>query len=213
VFRSTARRPGPAFLQDECQLLPKIRPRRGAAARWKPGTSGHDRAGANVLTWRSSRAFWSQVQDSARSRPHEVTSSRRSSSRQGGDHGQNIGVACHHARAFDRKAIAEKKQTIRMETFLQGFISSLLDRPREPTSRSCSTTTTDLNFLSRQAADFAVGAAAEYRNEDEGWAFRCRGSIAGDPALSWHLIQRLSPTNSHHHVPGHAGRSTRVTFR
>jgi len=38
---------------------------------------------------------------------------------------------------------------------------------------------------------FAVGAAAEYRSEDEGWGIPVSRPIPGDPALSWHLINAL----------------------
>lgn len=38
---------------------------------------------------------------------------------------------------------------------------------------------------------FAVGAANEYRNEDEGWGIPVSRAVAGDPALSWHVINTL----------------------
>ena len=48
-----------------------------------------------------------------------------------------------------------------------------------------------LNFFLDKLPTFAVGAASEYRNEDEGWGIPVSRSIAGDPALSWHLINAL----------------------
>ena len=48
-----------------------------------------------------------------------------------------------------------------------------------------------LNFFLDKLPTFAVGAAATYRNEDEGWGIPVSRSIAGDPALSWHLINAL----------------------
>jgi protocatechuate 4,5-dioxygenase beta chain len=48
-----------------------------------------------------------------------------------------------------------------------------------------------LNFFLDKMPTFAVGAAAEYRNADEGWGLPVQGSIAGAPALSWHIIERL----------------------
>lgn len=48
-----------------------------------------------------------------------------------------------------------------------------------------------LNFFLDKLPTFAVGAADEYRNEDEGWGIPVSRAIAGDPALSWHLINAL----------------------
>jgi protocatechuate 4,5-dioxygenase beta chain len=48
-----------------------------------------------------------------------------------------------------------------------------------------------LNFFLDKMPTFAVGAAAEYRNADEGWGIPTLPPYRGDPALSWHLIERL----------------------
>ena len=48
-----------------------------------------------------------------------------------------------------------------------------------------------LNFFLDKLPTFAVGAAKEYRNEDEGWGIPVSRAIAGDPELSWHLINAL----------------------
>jgi protocatechuate 4,5-dioxygenase beta chain len=48
-----------------------------------------------------------------------------------------------------------------------------------------------LNFFLDQLPTFAVGAAPEYRNADEGWGIPTMRPIRGDPALSWHLIDSL----------------------
>jgi protocatechuate 4,5-dioxygenase, beta chain len=48
-----------------------------------------------------------------------------------------------------------------------------------------------LNFFLDKMPTFAIGAASEYRNEDEGWGLPPVRSFVGDPALSWHLIQSL----------------------
>jgi protocatechuate 4,5-dioxygenase, beta chain len=48
-----------------------------------------------------------------------------------------------------------------------------------------------LNFFLDKLPTFAVGAAPEYRNEDEGWGIPVSRAAAGDPALSWHLINAL----------------------
>ena len=48
-----------------------------------------------------------------------------------------------------------------------------------------------LNFFLDKMPTFAVGAANEYRNEDEGWGIPVSRAVAGDPDLSWHLINAL----------------------
>lgn len=48
-----------------------------------------------------------------------------------------------------------------------------------------------LNFFLDKLPTFAVGAAAEYQNADEGWGLSPVGPFPGDPALSWHMIESL----------------------
>jgi protocatechuate 4,5-dioxygenase beta chain len=48
-----------------------------------------------------------------------------------------------------------------------------------------------LNFFLDKMPTFAVGAAGEYRNADEGWGIPTLPPFAGDPELSWHLIESL----------------------
>jgi len=48
-----------------------------------------------------------------------------------------------------------------------------------------------LNFFLDKMPTFAVGAAASYRNEDEGWGIPALGEFRGDAAWSWHLIESL----------------------
>jgi len=48
-----------------------------------------------------------------------------------------------------------------------------------------------LNFFLDKMPTFAVGAAAEYRNADEGWGLPVQPPFRGDPELSWHLIEAL----------------------
>jgi protocatechuate 4,5-dioxygenase beta chain len=48
-----------------------------------------------------------------------------------------------------------------------------------------------LNFFLDKLPTFAVGAAPEYRNADEGWGIPTVQPFRGDPALSWHLIESL----------------------
>src|SRR5512139_1427724 len=48
-----------------------------------------------------------------------------------------------------------------------------------------------LNFFLDKLPTFAVGAAPEYRNADEGWGIPTLRPFAGDPELSWHIIESL----------------------
>ncbi len=48
-----------------------------------------------------------------------------------------------------------------------------------------------LNFFLDKMPTFAVGAAASYRHEDEGWGISFPHPIAGDTDLSWHIIEGL----------------------
>jgi protocatechuate 4,5-dioxygenase beta chain len=48
-----------------------------------------------------------------------------------------------------------------------------------------------LNFFLDKMPTFAVGAAAEYSNADEGWGIPTLPPHRGHPELSWHLINSL----------------------
>src|SRR5689334_22665060 len=48
-----------------------------------------------------------------------------------------------------------------------------------------------LNFFLDKMPTFAVGAASQYFNADEGWGLPVAAPFRGDPELSWHLIESL----------------------
>jgi protocatechuate 4,5-dioxygenase beta chain len=48
-----------------------------------------------------------------------------------------------------------------------------------------------LNFFLDKMPTFAVGAASEYRNADEGWGIPTMPPFPGNLDLSWHLIEAL----------------------
>ncbi|GAB4042095.1 MAG: gallate dioxygenase [Rubrivivax sp.] len=48
-----------------------------------------------------------------------------------------------------------------------------------------------LNFFLDKMPTFAIGAAPEYRSEDEGWGIPVVPPMQGDLDLSWHLIESL----------------------
>jgi protocatechuate 4,5-dioxygenase beta chain len=48
-----------------------------------------------------------------------------------------------------------------------------------------------LNFFLDKMPTFAVGAAQQYHNADEGWGIPTLPPFQGNPSLSWHLINHL----------------------
>jgi protocatechuate 4,5-dioxygenase beta chain len=102
------------------------------------------------------------------------------------------GVATTHVPSI-AKAIADKKQNDPYwRPFFQGFdfVHRWLAQ-NKPDVAVVFYNDHGLNFFLDKMPTFAIGAAEEYRNEDEGWGIPVSRSIAGDPALSWHLINAL----------------------
>ena len=101
-------------------------------------------------------------------------------------------VASTHVPAIG-KAIAEKKHNDPYwKPFFQGFdyVHRWLTREK-PDVAVIFYNDHGLNFFLDKLPTFAVGAADEYRNEDEGWGIPVARSVPGDPELSWHLINAL----------------------
>ena len=48
-----------------------------------------------------------------------------------------------------------------------------------------------LNFFLDKLPTFAIGAAPEYHNADEGWGLPTLPPYPGDPKLSWHMIESV----------------------
>jgi protocatechuate 4,5-dioxygenase, beta chain len=102
------------------------------------------------------------------------------------------GIATTHVPSIG-KAIAEKKQNDPYwRPFFEGFayVHSWLAREK-PDVAVVFYNDHGLNFFLDKLPTFAVGAAPEYRNEDEGWGIPVSRPVPGDPALSWHLINAL----------------------
>ena len=102
------------------------------------------------------------------------------------------GVASTHVPAIG-KAIAEKKQDDPYwKPFFQGFdyVHQWLAREK-PDVAVVFYNDHGLNFFLDKLPTFAIGAAGQYRNEDEGWGIPVSRSLNGHPALSWHLINQL----------------------
>jgi protocatechuate 4,5-dioxygenase beta chain len=102
------------------------------------------------------------------------------------------GVATTHVPSIG-KAIADKKQNDPYwSPFFKGFdyVHGWLAREK-PDVAVVFYNDHGLNFFLDKLPTFAVGAAKEYRSEDEGWGIPVSRSIPGDPELSWHLINAL----------------------
>ncbi|HUZ32086.1 MAG TPA: class III extradiol dioxygenase family protein [Xanthobacteraceae bacterium] len=102
------------------------------------------------------------------------------------------GIATTHVPSIG-KAIAEQKQRgPYWQPFFKGFdyVHNWLARIR-PDIAVVFYNDHGLNFFLDKLPTFAVGAANEYRSEDEGWGIPVSRPIAGDAALSWHLINAL----------------------
>ena len=48
-----------------------------------------------------------------------------------------------------------------------------------------------LNFFLDKMPTFAIGAAPQYRHEDEGWGIAFQRPFEGHPDLSWHIIEEV----------------------
>lgn len=93
-----------------------------------------------------------------------------------------IGGAIHHGRQNEPY----------WKPFFDGFppVHAWLDRVR-PDVVVVFYNDHGLNFFLDKMPTFAVGAATEYRNADEGWGLPTTAPVAGCPELSWHLISEL----------------------
>jgi protocatechuate 4,5-dioxygenase, beta chain len=102
------------------------------------------------------------------------------------------GIATTHVPSIG-KAIADKKQNDPYwKPFFRGFdyVHYWLAREK-PDIAVVFYNDHGLNFFLDKMPTFAVGAASEYRNEDEGWGIPVSRSVRGDPDFSWHVINRL----------------------
>ncbi|HTZ01741.1 MAG TPA: class III extradiol dioxygenase family protein [Xanthobacteraceae bacterium] len=102
------------------------------------------------------------------------------------------GVATTHVPSIG-KAIAEKKQNDPYwKPFFKGFdyVHYWLAREK-PDIAVVFYNDNGLNFFLDKIPTFAVGAATEYKNQDEGWGIPVSRAVGGDPALSWHIINNL----------------------
>jgi len=102
------------------------------------------------------------------------------------------GIATSHIPAIG-KAIAQGiQQQPYWKAFFDGYnpVHAWLER-EQPDVAVVIYNDHGLNFFLDKMPTFAVGAANEYRNADEGWGLPVSLPFTGFPELSWHVIESL----------------------
>jgi protocatechuate 4,5-dioxygenase beta chain len=102
------------------------------------------------------------------------------------------GIFTSHVPAIGKAITERRDQHPYWKPFFDGFvpIRRWLDE-RKPDVAVVFSNDHGLNFFLDKMPTFAVGAAAEYRNGDEGWGLPVYRPFPGFQALSWHLIEHL----------------------
>jgi protocatechuate 4,5-dioxygenase beta chain len=102
------------------------------------------------------------------------------------------GIATSHIPAIGGAIAAKKFDDTYWKPFFDGYppVHAWLERMR-PDVAVVVYNDHGLNFFLDKMPTFAIGAAAEYRNADEGWGLAPVTPFPGHPALSWHLIESL----------------------
>ena len=102
------------------------------------------------------------------------------------------GIATSHIPSIG-KAIARKFQNDpQWKPFFDGYkpVHAWLDE-MQPDLAVVVYNDHGLNFFLDKLPTFAVGAARQYNNADEGWGLPVTAPFPGDPGFSWHLIDSL----------------------
>jgi len=102
------------------------------------------------------------------------------------------GIATSHVPAIGKAIALGIQQQPYWKPFFDGFrnVHEWLDQER-PDVAVVIYNDHGLNFFLDKMPTFAVGAAAEYRNADEGWGLPVSSPFTGYPAMSWHVIESL----------------------
>lgn len=97
-----------------------------------------------------------------------------------------------HVPAIGKAIHQNLQQDPYWKPFFDGFppIRAWLDRVKPDIVVSCYNDH-GLNFFLDKQPTFAIGAAPEYRSEDEGWGIPTMPSFPGAEDLSWHIRDRL----------------------
>ena len=101
-------------------------------------------------------------------------------------------VATSHIPAIGKAIVDKKQNDPYWKPFFAGFdfVHGWLERAR-PDIAVVFYNDHGLNFFLDKMPTFAVGAAPEYKNSDEGWGLPVAHAFAGHTRLSWHLIDNL----------------------
>lgn len=102
------------------------------------------------------------------------------------------GIATSHIPAIGGAIAAGRQADPYWKPFFDGYpaVHAWLDQAR-PDVAIVIYNDHGLNFFLDKMTTFAIGAAAEYCNADEGWGLKPTAPFPGHPALSWHLIESL----------------------
>ncbi|WP_174873667.1 class III extradiol dioxygenase family protein [Vogesella oryzae] len=102
------------------------------------------------------------------------------------------GITTSHVPAIGRAIAQNLQQDAYWKPFFDGFtpVQQWLDEVK-PDVAIVLYNDHGLNFFLDKMPTFAVGAAGQYCNADEGWGIPTLPPFAGDAALSWQLINSL----------------------
>jgi len=104
-----------------------------------------------------------------------------------------VGSVCtSHVPAIGRAIANDLQQDPYWKPFFDGYdaVHAWLDKVK-PDVAVMIYNDHGLNFFLDKLPTFAIGAAPEYRNADEGWGIPVLKPFPGDPKFSWHLIESL----------------------
>jgi protocatechuate 4,5-dioxygenase, beta chain len=102
------------------------------------------------------------------------------------------GIATSHIPAIGGAIAGKRFEDPYWKPFFDGYppVNDWLERMR-PDVAVMIYNDHGLNFFLDKMPTFAMGAAAEYRNADEGWGLKPVAPFPGHAELSWHLIESL----------------------
>jgi protocatechuate 4,5-dioxygenase beta chain len=102
------------------------------------------------------------------------------------------GIATSHVPAIGRAIAGNLQQDPYWKPFFDGFppVNDWL-KEMKPDVAVVFYNDHGLNFFLDKMPTFAIGAAAEYSNADEGWGIPTLPPYKGAPELSWHIINEI----------------------
>lgn len=102
------------------------------------------------------------------------------------------GICTSHVPAIGRAIAGNLQEDPYWKPFFDGFppVQKWLDEVK-PDVAVMIYNDHGLNFFLDKMPTFAVGAAPQYFNADEGWGIPTLPPYDGDPAMSWHVINKL----------------------